>query len=110
MPKTIEEGLSFSSIAERFAATKTLTLRITRGWSVQFERSQSSPDTVWVSFLYNGNLGIDGNSKMIICCDIHTVDDLYEKARAKAEATENVKCFGLEVYRNLVTLRNGETK
>ena len=58
--KTIQEGLSFSSIAERFAATKTLTLRITRGWSVQFERSQSSPDTVWVSFLYNGNLGIDG--------------------------------------------------
>ena len=106
--KTIQEGLSFNGIAERLGATKTLTLRITRGWYVQFERSQNAPDIVWVNFLYNGNLGIDGGSKMIVCCNIHMVDELYEKAKAKADATENVRCYGLEIYRNLSTLSKGE--
>lgn len=113
--KTIKEGLSFGSIAERLGATKTLVLPITRGWSVKFEATQNDPEGVWVDFYYNGNMGRDGNATMSIHCNIHTIDQLYEEAKSQAQAelaTDNTKykgCFGVAVYRNLLDLRNKET-
>lgn len=116
MPNLIQEGLSFTNIAERVSITKNVILPLTRGWRVKFEASIENPEDVWVDFFYNGNPGRDENSSMSIKCKVSTVDNLFEAARLKA--SEDLKadkakykgCYGFGVYKVLSRLREEEAK
>ena len=114
MPGLIKEALGFKSIAERLGVTKTITLPLTRGWSVKFESSQEDENAVWVDFYYNGSMGRDEKYAMSIKCDINTIDSIYEQAQTAASAELSMDrskyrgCYGLAVYKNLCLLREKE--